>query len=67
MPSDRGSGPRREPNGRHTVLENTETSDFDLDDLDLGVLSVAAMTDSVALPEGGASYRSSSTCYVAEN
>ncbi len=41
------------------------TADFDLDDLDLGTLSVAAMTDSVAVPEGGASYASSSTCYVA--
>ncbi len=48
------------------MQENIETGEFDLDDLDLGALSVAAMTDSVALPEGGASYRSSSTCYVAE-
>jgi Thiopeptide-type bacteriocin precursor len=46
--------------------ENNDTADFDLDDLDLGALSVAAMTDSTALPEGGASYKSSSTCYVAE-
>ncbi len=49
------------------MMDDTESADFDLDDLDLGVLSVAAMTDSVALPEGGASFRSSSTCYVAEN
>lgn len=47
--------------------ENTETAGFDLDDLDLGSLSVAAMTDSAALPEGGASYTSSSTCYVAKS
>ncbi len=49
------------------MQDHSETSDFDLDDLDLGALSVAAMTDSVALPDGGASYTSSSTCYVAQD
>jgi Thiopeptide-type bacteriocin precursor len=41
-----------------------ENLDFDLGDLDLGQLSVVTMTDSVALPESGASYTSSSTCLV---
>jgi hypothetical protein len=41
------------------------TDDFDLSDLDLGALSVTSMLDSAALPETGASYTSSSCCYVA--
>ncbi len=44
---------------------NPEPDDlFDLDDLDLGLLSVIGMRDSVALPETGASGMSwgSSSC-----
>ncbi|GAA1409760.1 MULTISPECIES: thiazolylpeptide-type bacteriocin [Catellatospora] len=43
---------------------------FDLDDLDLGPLTVTAMRDSMALPETGASWintsgnASCSCCYV---
>ncbi|CAA9268534.1 MAG: hypothetical protein AVDCRST_MAG41-2762 [uncultured Corynebacteriales bacterium] len=50
-------------------MPNTENTpafdDFDLSDLDLGALSVTSMMDSAALPETGASYASSSCCYVA--
>ncbi|HEX6968552.1 MAG TPA: thiazolylpeptide-type bacteriocin [Micromonosporaceae bacterium] len=39
-------------------------AEFDFGDLDLGELTVVSMHDSAALPESGASYASSSTCYV---
>lgn len=46
--------------------ENIEQVDeFDVSDLDLGALSVTDLMDSAALPETGASYQSSSCCYVA--
>lgn len=38
--------------------------EFNLGDLDLGELTVVSMHDSAALPEGSASYQSSSCCYV---
>lgn len=46
--------------GTHSI----ESPTFDIDDLDLGALSVTTMTDSAALPETGASYQSSSTCII---
>ena len=45
-------------------FENIQ-DDYNLSDLDLGSLSVTSMMDSAALPETGASYTSSSCCYVA--
>lgn len=45
-------------------LEFTVDDGFELSDLDLGELTVVSMHDSAALPESGASYTSSSTCYV---
>jgi hypothetical protein len=46
---------------------NTAEVQLELDDLhlDLSELTVVSMHDSVALPESAASYKSSSTCYVA--
>jgi Thiopeptide-type bacteriocin precursor len=40
------------------------SNEFDLTDLNIDDLTVVTMLDSAALPEGGASYKSSSTCIV---
>ncbi|MFF5209773.1 thiazolylpeptide-type bacteriocin [Streptosporangium sp. NPDC000396] len=40
--------------------------EFNLADLDLNDLTVVSMHDSAALPESGASIKSSSTCYVGQ-
>lgn len=37
---------------------------FDITDFDLDAVTVVSLQDSAALPEGGASYTSSSTCIV---
>ncbi|MFV2104195.1 thiopeptide-type bacteriocin [Micromonospora sp. LOL_024] len=47
-----------------TELINLD-DEFSLADLDLSELTVVNMHDSAALPESGASYTSSSSCYVA--
>jgi hypothetical protein len=50
------------------VINDNENIEFDstLDvaDLDLGTLSIVSMMDSAALPETGASYKSSSCCVI---
>jgi hypothetical protein len=48
------------------MSENTAPSaeDFDVTDLNIDGLTVVSLLDSAALPEGGASYKSSSTCVV---
>lgn len=43
---------------------NTNSDIFNVNDLDLADLTVVSMHDSAALPESGASYKSSSTCIV---
>jgi hypothetical protein len=45
--------------------ENTADGNLEITDLDLTELTVVSMHDSAALPESAASYKSSSTCYVA--
>lgn len=46
------------------TVDTASVEEFDLSDLDLGSLTVVSMLDSAALPETGASYASSSCCYV---
>jgi hypothetical protein len=41
------------------------TAKVDVNDLELDELTVVSMHDSAALPESAASYKSSSTCYIA--
>lgn len=43
---------------------NTNFDNIDVNDLDLADLTVVSMHDSAALPESGASYKSSSTCVI---
>ncbi|MDH6115222.1 hypothetical protein P3T36_004141 [Kitasatospora sp. MAP12-15] len=42
------------------MFDTTDQPTFELADLDLGDLTVTSMSDSAALPEGGASWGSSS-------